>query len=160
MDGGVRVDLRPRGRAEAVAGARHAVRPRGRAAVGGAPVLALALLAWTVHAEGPADVAALEAQRSALARLAAFDGVWPGEATVMQSNGEQLKLTQMERANHFSSWIGAMSRERFTTTCRVRPFDALKPRHCLINLKSCAALGRNLEVQRSRSCNVVCPQFS
>lgn len=56
--------------------------------------LTAAPLAW---AAGPADPALLDAQRKALAPLAAFDGIWRGEATAWLPTGETLKLVQTER---------------------------------------------------------------
>jgi len=53
-------------------------------------------------AAGPPDAQELlDAQRKALAVMAVCDGAWRGEATVVQSNGESLKLTQTERVGPF-----------------------------------------------------------
>lgn len=60
-------------------------------------VLCTSLFAPASLAAGPADPALLDAQRKALAPLAAFDGLWRGEATAWLPGGETLKLVQTER---------------------------------------------------------------
>lgn len=67
-------------------------------------IQALAALAISggAIAQPPPDPAALQAaQREALAKLAAMDGVWRGPAWSMRANGEKHQITQTERIGPF-----------------------------------------------------------
>lgn len=60
------------------------------------------LLSPAAFAAGPPNTQELlDAQRKALAVMAAYDGAWRGEATVLQPDGAMLKLTQTERVGPF-----------------------------------------------------------
>jgi hypothetical protein len=50
-----------------------------------------------LEAAGPATPQLLEQQRIALQRLARYDGVWRGQATIYNADGSKLELVQTER---------------------------------------------------------------
>lgn len=51
----------------------------------------------TVHTATPENTQLVAQQRTALARLARYDGIWRGEATVYNADGTTLALIQTER---------------------------------------------------------------
>lgn len=75
---------------------------RGRGFFAGALAILIPGLPSTGSAQPGFDpVAAMSAQREALARLAAMDGVWRGPAWTLLQTGEKHNVTQTERVGPF-----------------------------------------------------------
>jgi hypothetical protein len=65
-------------------------------------LVVLAASCWPAAAQHAPDASArIAAQKDALARLAALDGTWRGEAWTLLPNGEKHTITQTERVGPF-----------------------------------------------------------